>query len=280
MVNAEYHRAWRAKKAKDPVWVENRQQAYKLYIQRKIAENPEWHKKRVASKRESYLRHRVLKPRHKQSREERQIHGAEYYQHVKAEVIKAYGGICDCCGETDLGVLSIDHIGKCRPEGQKKRHGMNLYLFLKKSCHQEGYRVLCLNCNIALGFYGYCPHKGIPQKRSMSARARANQAYSRRLKGRVIDGYGGRCVHCGETTFEFLAIDHINGGERRHRKTLSRSLYNMLVEQKYPAGYQVLCANCNWRKHTHGNINKETEKETPEATIRLPANDSTILSNQ
>jgi hypothetical protein len=33
-----------------------------------------------------------------------------------------------------------------------------LYLWLKRNNYPTGFRVLCHNCNLAIGFYGYCPH--------------------------------------------------------------------------------------------------------------------------
>jgi hypothetical protein len=35
---------------------------------------------------------------------------------------------------------------------------MNLYLYLRANHYPLGYRVLCMNCNFAIGHYGYCPH--------------------------------------------------------------------------------------------------------------------------
>jgi len=77
------------------------------------------------------------------------------------EVLKHYGGEppkCACCGEDRFEFLSIDHIN-----GGGKEHiksiGYTLARWLKKNHYPEGYRVLCHNCNFALGHYGYCPHK-------------------------------------------------------------------------------------------------------------------------
>lgn len=67
---------------------------------------------------------------------------------------------CDCCKENELDFLCIDHVlgngNKHRREIPKAR---NIYVWLKQNGFPSGYRVLCYNCNNALGFYGYCPHK-------------------------------------------------------------------------------------------------------------------------
>jgi len=64
---------------------------------------------------------------------------------------------CDCCGESHLEFLAIDHIDG---GGNKERKKVKEYLplILKRNNYPKGYRVLCHNCNMSLGFYGYCPH--------------------------------------------------------------------------------------------------------------------------
>jgi hypothetical protein len=72
------------------------------------------------------------------------------------------------------------------------------------------------------------------------------------VRRRVLDKYGGRCKCCGESTYEFLAFDHINGGGVQHRKTIGKDLYIWLHKNKYPEGFQVLCHNCNNAKGFYG----------------------------
>jgi len=85
----------------------------------------------------------------------------DYRIRLKLEVLVHYGGDppkCACCGENHIEFLTIDHI-----HGGGKRHrkkiGTNIYNWLKKTKFPDGFRVLCMNCNSALGFYGYCPHQ-------------------------------------------------------------------------------------------------------------------------
>jgi hypothetical protein len=44
-------------------------------------------------------------------------------------------------------------------------------------------------------------------------------------------------------------MDHIHGGGYRHGKELGSSgkLYKWLVDNHFPDGFRVLCANCNMR---------------------------------
>jgi hypothetical protein len=73
-----------------------------------------------------------------------------------------------------------------------------------------------------------------------------------KLKDEVFNQYGGyKCVCCGDEHKEFLTIDHIEGGGCKHRQEIGQSsTYRWLKQQEFPAGYQVLCWNCNiakWR---------------------------------
>lgn len=81
---------------------------------------------------------------------------------MKADVMAHYGGACACCGTDDLWVLSIDHIngdGAAHRRELKARGETFGYHWLKKNGFPDGFQVLCLNCNLARGFYGYCPHE-------------------------------------------------------------------------------------------------------------------------
>lgn len=78
------------------------------------------------------------------------------------EVLVAYGGVCACCGESRYEFLAIDHIngnGNRERKEQGNRGGASFYRLLIRNGFPPGYRVLCHNCNMSLGAYGYCPHK-------------------------------------------------------------------------------------------------------------------------
>jgi len=62
--------------------------------------------------------------------------------------------------------LAIDHInGGGEKERRKlRRGGVNFCIWLRSHDFPKGYRVLCHNCNMSLGIYGYCPHKGKPKR--------------------------------------------------------------------------------------------------------------------
>lgn len=81
-------------------------------------------------------------------------------KNIRKAVIEKYGGKCMCCSEAQLEFLVIDHING---GGNKQRKIMSVTKFYKilfdTEINNKDYRVLCHNCNSALGFYGYCPHK-------------------------------------------------------------------------------------------------------------------------
>jgi hypothetical protein len=60
------------------------------------------------------------------------------------------------------------------------------------------------------------------------------------------------CACCGEGTYEFLAIDHVNGGGSQHRKTVKGHVVRDICRNDFPDGYQVLCHNCNMAKGFYG----------------------------
>ncbi len=73
------------------------------------------------------------------------------------------------------------------------------------------------------------------------------------LRQLVLEHYGGHCQCCGETQYEFLVIDHINGGGRSHRRSIpGQSVYRWLRKNNFPEGFQVLCHNCNMAKAFYG----------------------------
>ena len=81
---------------------------------------------------------------------------------VRLEMIEAYGGVCECCGEAAPAFLTMDHIGGWGSEHRRtvKSATSRLPFMLKKEgWPRNGFRLLCWNCNCSRGIYGHCPHE-------------------------------------------------------------------------------------------------------------------------
>ena len=75
------------------------------------------------------------------------------------------------------------------------------------------------------------------------------------LKEEVFSHYDSKCECCQEKQMDFLIIDHIYGGGEQERKKnglWGKKMYLWLKKNNYPAGFRVLCQNCNWSAHLHG----------------------------
>lgn len=71
----------------------------------------------------------------------------------------------------------------------------------------------------------------------------------RKNRDEVIAHYGSVCKCCGEATREFLCIDHVNNDGHLHRRAINQCrIADWLIANKYPPGFQLLCANCNTGK--------------------------------
>jgi hypothetical protein len=79
---------------------------------------------------------------------------------VKKEAIEKYGSVCACCGENCMEFLTIDHISGGGIQERGNGSGARFYRKLIREARRDDLRVLCMNCNHAIGLYGYCPHEG------------------------------------------------------------------------------------------------------------------------
>jgi len=91
-----------------------------------------------------------------------------HYNHLKLLrsnkrnlVLTKLGGKCECCGESNFDFLSVDHIDGAG--GKERKSGLRydkLYAAIIKDKYKniENLRLLCFNCNYALGAYGFCAH--------------------------------------------------------------------------------------------------------------------------
>lgn len=87
---------------------------------------------------------------------------ARRHKALRKEMIEAYGGKCQCCGEDEPLFLELDHI---KNDGHKHRRTIGrgsgvTYRTLKKAGWPRGdYQLLCANCNAGKARNGgVCPH--------------------------------------------------------------------------------------------------------------------------
>jgi uncharacterized protein (DUF2336 family) len=91
-----------------------------------------------------------------------------YTRGLRLATLQAYGGPaprCACCGESYLEFLCIDQIGgddtaqRAQLRAARSGSSTKLYRWLRDNQFPPGFRVLCHNCTMAIGFYGHCPHE-------------------------------------------------------------------------------------------------------------------------
>lgn len=99
-----------------------------------------------------------------------------------------------------------------------------------------------------------------------ACQANEHHKWVRRLKLEIIAAYGGKCVLCGETQFEFLSIDHKLDNGNTHRASLGKTrragtpVYRELKKQGFPKeSYQLLCMSCQFRKRDMVNKGKQNK---------------------
>ena len=70
----------------------------------------------------------------------------------------------------------------------------------------------------------------------------------RKRKRAIYDLLGNQCVSCGVNDERVLQIDHRYSDGNKERGLSRAQLYNKV--EKQTKRYQLLCANCNWRKRS------------------------------
>lgn len=93
-------------------------------------------------------------------RERMKKQSAEY----RSLVFDHYGRKCECCGETIIEFLTIDHVDGGGTKHRKTLGGKSgtwFYRWLVKQGFPKGYRTLCYNCNCGRHHRGdgVCPHE-------------------------------------------------------------------------------------------------------------------------
>jgi hypothetical protein len=108
------------------------------------------------------------------------------------------------------------------------------------------------------------------QKNNLEKVQNNHRAWYHEKRMQAFKLLGNKCVICGETDWTCLQIDHINGGGCQHHKR--RQSYGIIVDvikdSNAKSKYQLLCANCNWKKRfklkEHNDHNKMWEFRKPQ----------------
>lgn len=87
-----------------------------------------------------------------------------YDRAIRLEALRVYGGDpprCACCGENRTDFLVIDHPDKDGAEFRRNnaRYRSKIHRWARLQGWPAGLRVLCHNCNYALGLLHQCPHE-------------------------------------------------------------------------------------------------------------------------
>ena len=162
----EYNKAWRdAHKEHLKAYDKNRKNKAERYEARReyyIA-----NKERLTNYNRDYQKsHKEqLKEYERKRYDKRHEYRLTYFRRLKDTVLRAYGGVCKCCGEDQLEFLSIDHINNDGALHRKESNcggGSSFYLWLKRHGYPTyNFQVLCFNCNYAKHRYGLCPHQRV-----------------------------------------------------------------------------------------------------------------------
>lgn len=106
-----------------------------------------------------------------------------------------------------------------------------------------------------------CRNKYLQNYRKLDTTKKRRQEQHKALRQKAFEGYGGKCSCCNEKRFEFLAIDHVNGGGRKERETMSTNqIARLIVKSNFPSMYRVLCHNCNQAIGWYGSCPHEKER--------------------
>ena len=187
-----------------------------------------------------------LPPSHQ--REYRKRYLSQYYLKCKIEAFNAYGKvICCLCNENRIKSLSIDHINQdgCKQRKQQyRRTGVNLYAWLRKMGYPSGFRVLCSNCN----WLAYLEHKDKTMLLSQTNDAIKQRKTFIKLKKKIINILGNKCVICGKNDIRILTIHHVDFNGSDHRRAAAKFgwlKYYRTILQTDLAGLECRCFSCN-----------------------------------
>jgi hypothetical protein len=99
-----------------------------------------------------------------EQRERAQERARKYLNRLRVKMLQAYGGECQCCGETEPEFLCIDHVNGDGAEHRRQlrvrqQFTSNMLRIVAREGFPDRYRLLCWNCNYGMTRPGGCPHQ-------------------------------------------------------------------------------------------------------------------------
>ncbi len=126
----------------------------------------------------------------------------------------------------------------------------------------QGEYFLCRECNMDLNDENW--HPSLRNRNSKICKlcvSILSKDYKNEEKRIVMNHYSNgnmKCGCCEEDDYNSLTIDHINDDGAEHKRntgiTSGSQMYNWLIKNNFPYGFQVLCMNCNCVKEWFGDI--------------------------
>ena len=149
-------------------YIEKREAAGEIYMPRLVETAPEGHRtcrqcgKAYPDTREYFGAYNEKKRMYGTCKPCLNLKAKQERDRLRLEVIAYYskGAMkCECCGESHLRFLTIDHMHGGGRQHLKKIGPSRFYGWLKRNGFPEGFRVLCFNCNAATAGGKQCPHE-------------------------------------------------------------------------------------------------------------------------
>lgn len=173
-------------------------------------------------------------------------------------------GICFKCKKE---TIVYSGSSECRPcsasrsrERRKNHRALGLCSCGRKKAEGDDFK--CVRCREQNYIQGRKPCVKEYRARNLKRMQMLASLRLRKIKTSIFEKYGGViCKCCGETTIEFLSLDHIAGDGAKHRREIGggANTYRWIIKNNFPPGFQVLCMNCNFAKGKskycpHGNL--------------------------
>lgn len=137
----------------------------------KAQQRREWHKHYIKRRNKDIQAYRKMQRErarryYKIAAIPRRVKGREYarlYQHkIREEMLKAYGEKCTCCGETNRGFLTLDHVNNNGKLHRLAFKSGTLLDLRRRGWPKDGYTILCYNCNLGRARNKHiCPHVSV-----------------------------------------------------------------------------------------------------------------------